>query len=484
MEFDRRMLLQTGAGLATIFALGGCEPILKAIRDRPQRRDFATLASNDPIVETYRDAVQAMKALPLSDPRNWTRQAQIHQDFCPHRNWFFYPWHRAYLLSFERICQELTGNKDFGLPYWNWSCNRKIPTPFWSGALNHSPRSATPASEANASVVGDAVIQNYLNETDFEVFAGGKVPDLRGSAGFAGLIEGGPHNYIHGFVNGTMATFMSPEDPVFWPHHNIIDYFWFEWNKRGNANTNDPMYTNFNIQGHMVDGMGDPVTYNVAGLILAPLLAYKFVPPNPCGLLRFERLEHEWLLDFLKQGAAMPFEPVHSFEPIEGVNVVFGDVERVQIPLPRDNVGAVTGPASKERLLLRLNDIDPPANEDFFVQVYVGLGEGEDASMESAAYAGSFAFFTDPSSDHMTHNYIVDLDHALQRQLAAGRVGAEGSLDVTLVAVAIEEGRKVTDRTAIIGSLQAITIPRRGRPSVDAAGIRINDERVKIKGTR
>lgn len=172
-DFSRRLLLQGGAGLAGVFALGGCETILEKMRNRPQRRDLSTLANNDPIVDTYRDAVRLMKDLPPADPRNWIRQAEIHQNFCPHGNWFFFPWHRAYLLSFERICQELTGNSDFGLPYWNWSCNRKVPAPFWSGSLDHSPRSATPSSEANASIVGDSVIETYLNETDFEIFAGG-----------------------------------------------------------------------------------------------------------------------------------------------------------------------------------------------------------------------------------------------------------------------------------------------------------------------
>ena len=115
---SRRAVLATLAHAALLglggATLGGCEHIRRKIAQRRTRRDLATLAANDPIIETYRAAVAAMKALPASDPRNWNRQAQIHFDLCPHSNWFFLPWHRAYLLYFEQICCELTGNDDLG----------------------------------------------------------------------------------------------------------------------------------------------------------------------------------------------------------------------------------------------------------------------------------------------------------------------------------------------------------------------------------
>jgi tyrosinase len=55
------------------------------------RKDVATLGMSDPILVSYRTAVAAMKALPTSDPRNWTNVASIHQNGCPHGNWFFLP---------------------------------------------------------------------------------------------------------------------------------------------------------------------------------------------------------------------------------------------------------------------------------------------------------------------------------------------------------------------------------------------------------
>jgi tyrosinase len=51
-----------------------------------------------------------MLALPPSDPRNWYRQEMIHVLDCPHANWWFLPWHRGYLLHFEEIYRQLSGD--------------------------------------------------------------------------------------------------------------------------------------------------------------------------------------------------------------------------------------------------------------------------------------------------------------------------------------------------------------------------------------
>ena len=56
-----------------------------------------------------------MIALPAADGRSWNKQALIHNNHCTHGNWWFLPWHRAYLFYFEAICRKLTGNNDFAL---------------------------------------------------------------------------------------------------------------------------------------------------------------------------------------------------------------------------------------------------------------------------------------------------------------------------------------------------------------------------------
>src|SRR5687767_6391910 len=111
MKLTRREALEwagwTGVGLA-LGSCKSCEPILQQIANRPMRRDITTLADSDPILQAYRSAVTQMKALPAGDRRNWNAQAEIHNEWCTHRNWLFLPWHRVYLWFFEEICRELT----------------------------------------------------------------------------------------------------------------------------------------------------------------------------------------------------------------------------------------------------------------------------------------------------------------------------------------------------------------------------------------
>ena len=70
------------------------------------RRSVRGMSLDDADLAAYARAVAAMKALPASDPRNWNRFADIHRNFCPHGNWYFLPWHRAYLASFERVVRD------------------------------------------------------------------------------------------------------------------------------------------------------------------------------------------------------------------------------------------------------------------------------------------------------------------------------------------------------------------------------------------
>ena len=128
---DRRVFVKGlgYVGMGVVLSLfGGCEKFCAQIKNRPTRRRLrAGSADVDAAIATYKNAVTLMKNLPASDKRSWAYQAGLHGtvaggfNFCQHGTDHFFSWHRAYLLYFERICQELTGNKDFGLPYWNWN---------------------------------------------------------------------------------------------------------------------------------------------------------------------------------------------------------------------------------------------------------------------------------------------------------------------------------------------------------------------------
>jgi tyrosinase len=284
LRLSRRQLLQMGAAGSLALALGSCtKEQASQIANRPKRRDISSLPLNDPIILAYRDAVTKMQALPATDRRNWTKQAEIHQNFCPHGNWLFLPWHRAYLKYFEDICRSLSGMADFALPYWNWSKDLKIPAVFFeSGSpLNYSPRTAGPSTTFPTSIFAPSNIETILDQTNFLLFASGSIPLGSGQRTSAsqGPLESGPHNTTHGLVGGTMGTFMSPLDPIFWTHHNVIDAIWVEWNiKRGNPNTNSTDWMNRKFT-EFCDKDGNPVEVTMLEVILYPYFTYRFDDP-------------------------------------------------------------------------------------------------------------------------------------------------------------------------------------------------------------
>jgi tyrosinase len=291
----RGFLKLSVAAIATLglpsFGLSACTPeqlqeLIDQIRNRPVRKDINTLDPSDPILENLRAAITHMQGLPSSDNRSWAAQAAIHGTVaggfnrCTHGNWLFLPWHRAYLYYFEEICREFSGDDSFGLPYWNWTANPQVPAVFWTSGdpLFHSPRSATSSSTANASIVGATNINNILGETNFLIFASGSIDCTVDQTVMStyGDLEGGPHNYIHGFVGGTMGTGGSPLDPIFWTHHNRIEELWVEWNiNLGNPNTNSSDWTCRSFT-EFVDRNGNPATISVPTTLLLPLLSYRF----------------------------------------------------------------------------------------------------------------------------------------------------------------------------------------------------------------
>lgn len=291
---SRRRLLQSGAWAALAVALAGCtQAQLDAIANRPVRRNINSLAPTDAIIVAYETAITAMKALDTSNPsdrRGWTKQAEIHRDFCPHGNWLFLPWHRVYLRYFEDIIRKLSGNESFALPYWNWVTDLVVPDVFKNAS---SPLYVDPTNRPGANTLLNSAIYNptnidhILDEPNFLLFASGAIAagaSQRQGAG-QGPLEFGPHNTVHTTVRGFMLTYMSPLDPVFWTHHNVIDLLWVNWNiTRGNPNTNDTAWVNRQFT-EFCDRDGNPVTATVLESILYPYFTYRYDDPTLGGII-------------------------------------------------------------------------------------------------------------------------------------------------------------------------------------------------------
>lgn len=501
-SLDRRTVLQGGLGtLAASVALGGCEPFLDKIKNRPIRKNVATLAANGPEITAFRNAVAAMKALPSSDPRNWTRQAQIHNNFCPHGNWFFLPWHRAYLFYFEAICRELSGDKNFALPYWHWQLQPSIPAAFWGGTSNqlfNGTRVATQASVAAAAFIGADALQGVLDNTDFQLFGSQAAPAPRGSPRVYGALEGTPHNYIHGtFVQGDMGGFMSPLDPIFWCHHGMIDCMWVAWNIRcNNANTNDGAWTQFSFS-EFCDAKGVATTTTVAATILMPLLSYRYDDPVighgtcPSGaapspttraeantkMRNAEDIDRDTLKQFLETGAPSSLPVRERVAVASGLTLTAG---RPTVAQAKAATGALAPVLDRrERLLLNIERVQEPPTKDVFLRAFVNLPTADATTpITDPHYAGSFAFF---GGDHAGHTsgaagadpgvgFLVDVSETVRRLRAMNLLADDGAVAVTLVPTPITTAgaRPAAPSTLSVGGVSLAFSPVAAAPAPSA----------------
>ena len=442
-DMERRVFIK-GLGyvsLGLIFStmLGGCEALLEQIKNRPVRRRLRTgSAGVDQAIAIYKDAVSRMKALPASNPRSWAAQSAIHGtvsggfNFCQHGGDHFFSWHRAYLLYFERICQELTGEKKFGLPYWNWNQNPAMHPQFTnaSSPLFH-PRD-------NTSLAGDPEFSNGTMNT---IFADNNFFT------FSSQIEGTPHNTAHVAIGGDMRTGGSPLDPVFWAHHCMVDYCWAKWNiELDNDNTNDPAWNNTSW-GHFVDGNGNPVTARAGVTPLMPLLMYRYESSAVGGFSAAMDLaarsteELKKIETRLRKGANIRFEIKKRVPIVTGATLTISKPYSAETRVSADDFNAlIEANRGTERIFVRINYAQLPPVNDFFVRVFINQPNANaQTRTDNVHYAGSFAFFGTRSGGHGKTDFLVNVTETLKNLKRQDKLRVGAPLSVHLVAVPATE---------------------------------------------
>ncbi|HEY1084678.1 MAG TPA: tyrosinase family protein [Prosthecobacter sp.] len=256
------------------------------------RQSALKLQANDPLFGKYAEAVKRMHALPATDKRNWLNQAKIHADHCPHGTAGFLPWHRQYILYFEKICGELIGDPQFALPYWDWTEKSGIiPDAFfdvpelnvthWNDPGTYESEGWGPVDSISIRALAKGVgvqndplrggvfstpaINSILNETAFERFYR--------------RLEGSPHNGGHVAVGfpptgkpGHMGSGLSPLDPLFWLHHCNVDRLWAQWQM---ARNRTPSF-NLTYDGNFADAQGNPVNVTADGSVDFVSLGYTY----------------------------------------------------------------------------------------------------------------------------------------------------------------------------------------------------------------
>lgn len=493
---SRRRLLKEvlGAGLSAgaLASMAGCTDEIErtdSTGDTPVRRSIASLQQSDPddVIPTFKEAVWRMRNdVSQSDPRHWDNQVAIHGivgDFneCEHGNWLFLPWHRAYLLYFEDICRDLTGNQDFALPFWNWAENRQIPDIFGqshgtppnvpTGTANNNPLynssrrpGRTPGGASmDQGTVGTTTLENdVLSDPNFLRAVGGGWRTSRRKGAGTGALES-MHDYVHWWIGGDMMRGNSPNDPIFWTHHCFVDCVWWDWNaRRGHSNPGDidwyegqevggphtptsPQPTP-SLSGDFVDQAGNTVSdLSPLTTVLYPLNAYRYenvgkgstTTPTPEGSGMLD--DTDQLRSHLEEGANVDLEVVERFpvaeelevrarEPLSiETNVPFGEVGELLDSEPRD------GGVGAGRFLLTAKDILPPEQPEFITRVFVNRPEAvEEPVLDDPHFAGNVTFF-EPGAHHPNQNLLVSLNDTLELLFREQLVDPEEPVSLQLV---------------------------------------------------
>jgi tyrosinase len=474
----RNVLLQgcvIGAGvIATnvpgIVALAQAQP--------PLRRSLGSIPLDDPILEAWRDGVRQLKARPASDTISWANFAAIHGtangfNLCPHGNWYFLPWHRAYLLMYERTVRQLTGHNEFALPYWDWTNNRQLPAAFvqptWNGQPNplfESQRQMSPTDSLPDGVVGPAVINTILGETPFEAFGtsrpnqDGNVQDSLDQSwivcefcGIDGTLESNPHNNVHNIVGGIMASAQSSLDPIFMMHHCNIDRIWAVWNAPplNNPNSNDPLWTDMVFQNNFFNPDGSSFSPKVSDLFVPEALGYTYGLPSAVSAAASVAPAVVALGDKLKviygapgataavAGAGIktytakndPQATATANKPLD----ITVDVDRSLVtaiarrPLPSSGTEVLDFNATREwaasgtRAYAFIRDVTVAQHQDTLYRVFINCDYlSQSTPISDPHYVGTFGVFGD-HGEHAGHSgrpaakpsIAVDLTRAIQR---------------------------------------------------------------------
>lgn len=382
------------------------------------RRNIAGLALDHPVLVTYRAAVAYMRSLPGSDRRSWAFQANIHNNRCPHGNWYFLPWHREYLLAFENIIRSLpvTGASSFALPYWDWTSSPELPqaltSPSYNGSTNplYDPsRLAGRGDRLPPELTGRPVMNGIYGVTGFETFASSRPfgqnstgDAWQRAAGSQGPLEATPHNSVHNWIQGNMASFFSPRDPVFWLHHGNIDRIWASWNAQGKPNTTAGYWRNFTFRQNFASSNGG--LYNIIVRDVR-MNGYRYdrLDPAPGAALVAEAAPATPSLTLAADSGSAPGEtPVLTARAANTRSAALGRPASIAVTLDGQARAAAAG-STKGRLRLLGIEAPPVANAPF-VRVFLNHPAiGPDTPPSGPHYVGTIAFFGTPAQHTALH---------------------------------------------------------------------------------
>jgi tyrosinase len=288
-------------------------------------------------------------------------------------------------------------------------------------------------------MVGPQVISRIMNSPDFEAF-GNTRPRGQDSAaavwqrrsGSATELEFNPHNGVHQAIGGNMGVIaLSARDPIFYLHHANVDRLWSTWNRRGNANSPEPMWRNFAFERNLINPDGTPWSVSVGELGSTPALGYRYDDDDgpfaadvvlPAGdpvaekLRAFRRLDARGLVSAgggLRR-IELPGGGTIQIAAAENDRVASRDRPlSISVPLGRPLADIVSPSAMAYRpdrpdaarnrryVWAIIRDIEPPLDATTRVRVFCNRQElSPQARLDDPSYSTSVSFF---GSRHMGH---------------------------------------------------------------------------------
>lgn len=406
------------------------------------RRDVS-LPAGAKDLQLYRKAVAVLKQRGRqnpNDPTGWQQLAQIHNQFCPHRNWFFLPWHRAYLHCFEAICRDACGDPSFNLPYWNWTREPKLPKGFLENGnpLNDPTRTLQPDAKIPDEFVGERVINAIMQKNSFQDLASYASDCQRTCSNSGmGMLESTPHNRVHNLVGGNMFyPHSAAQDPLFWVHHANVDRIWANWNEKGRPNPTDAAYNNYVFQQNFCNPQGERLDITCRDLFDTRKMGYRYDIQETPPLLEPFRTSSYALKELALRSSlakAILNQGVSAKMNLKGMVGFSNELETVAKNVQSPNT------------IKLICDLELSDEDDRYVRIFLDYPGtvSVDTSISDIHYVGSVSFF---GADHEhSHNsteqanrvkIILDVTDTV-RKLAkkSKQAGSFTDLQVQLIAI-------------------------------------------------
>ena len=403
-RMDRRTFLKHSAEASAVFAILTHSSNLWGFDLQPARHEVTSDGAASDLAK-YRSAVQKLKALPSKDPRNWTKLANIHNNHCPHQNWWFLPWHRAYLFYFEQICQDVLGDQTFRLPYWNWAKSNDVPAPF----LDKSSSLFDPTREKSrvpAEVVSQKTVTSIVSSTSMiDLFSGATTSDQQRQASTAGHLEFGPHNGVHANLLGDMGNFMSPLDPIFWMHHCNIDRIWASWSKiAGNTQPSATLWNKHKLARFYDSAskkqVSPPASSTLSGKYVVPYDVYETSSGGGVTSPHVSEL-------IVSSPHLQVKKPDSRVRLLEGQTkeippIALGSGAKISVPIPGDlkafaghaSTAHAVSPQEQTESYLVIEDVPKPTSPTTALRAFINCASpAPGTSVDDPSYVGTLSFF-------------------------------------------------------------------------------------------